>query len=85
MKAVSAFPVFGMLPTFGVLVRAVLACSCRVGEIRAMLGFGGQCRVEISVLVASVPCLPSHMYICIYIYICKHINICMCICIYIYM
>ena len=60
--AVSVLPVFGMLAALGVLVRAVLACSCRVGVIRAVLRFGGPCRVEISVLACPCRVCPALIY-----------------------
>ena len=79
MSGVSVLSVLGMAPVLGVLACAVLACPCRVGVIRAVLGFGGPCRAEISVLVC--PCrvvpspdiifLPRHVYTpIIYVYIC---------------
>ena len=57
--AVSMLPVLGILAALGVLVQAVLACWCRVGVIRAVLGCGGQCRVEISGLACTCRVYPA--------------------------
>ncbi len=54
MLGVSVLSVLGMVPVLAVLARAVIAYPCRVGVIHAVLGFGGPCRVEISVL--ACPC-----------------------------
>ena len=59
MLGVSVLSVLGMAPVLGVLACAVLACPCRVGVIRAVLGFGGPCRVEISVLACPCRVLPN--------------------------
>ena len=48
--AVSVLLVLGTLGALAVLVRAVLACSCRMGVLHAVLGLNSLCRVEISVL-----------------------------------
>ena len=60
--AVSVLPVLGMLPVLGLFVWAVLACSCRVGVIRAVLGLGGPCRVDISVLACPSRACPALIY-----------------------
>lgn len=84
---VATLPVLAVsvLPVLGVLVRAVLACSCRDGVICAVLGFGGLCCVEISVLACPCRVCPALLYritcihicmytwftsTCVYVYIC---------------
>ena len=67
--AVSVLPVLELLLALGVLVQAVLPCSCRVGVIRAVSGFGGPCRVEISELASPCRVCPALSYMYIYIYI----------------
>ena len=76
--AVSVLPVLGMLPTFGVLVQNVLACSCCVGVIRAVLVFRGPCRVEISVFACPCRVCPALIYM--YIYICGRDFHWLCLC-----
>ena len=74
----SVLSVLGMVPVLAVLARVVIACPCRVGVIRAVLGFGGPCRVEISVLACPCRVLPSpdiYIYIYIYVYIYVYIYI----------
>ena len=60
--AMSVLPILDMLPVLDVLVQAVLACSSRMGVIRAVLGFGGPCRVEISVRACPCHVCPALIY-----------------------
>ena len=46
-----------------------VSCSCRVGVIRAVLGFGGTCRVAMSVFACLCRLCPALIYMYIYIYI----------------
>ena len=76
--AVSVLSVLGMLAALGLMIPVILAVSAFsrcVGVIRAVLGFGGLCRVEISVLTCLRRVCPAPLNIYIYTYIYTHIYV----------